>query len=125
MHTTVIYSALDSSEIVATDSLRNTETPKRECKEEPTTSAFRMLGLPPDPTWEPRPLQTRYLEPTSPNYNTEARLLFPYYRPSTRKFNGSPNDPSVFMKRQSFAKKYRHRENYYAECMAQEIKRCE
>jgi hypothetical protein len=131
----IMYSALGSSEIQPTSPLLkdHTTAPRTRHKEILTTlwpKASRQEVVPvPENQLSRNHHPANYLEPaaftTSKKYNTEIRLLYPYYRPSTHRFTGDPNDPGVFMKKQCFAKKHRHNEDYYAECTAQEIKRCE
>ena len=128
-----MYSALGSWEIQSTAPLPkcNSTAPKDEHKEEHTTpkaSRPEVASVPKNrQPWDLRP--ATHVRPavnaSIDEHRTEPRLLYPSYRPSTRKFSGNPKDPGVFMKKQNFTKKHPHHEDYYAECTAQEIERCE
>ena len=54
-----------------------------------------------------------------------ASHLFPLYLPSMKKYTGSTEAEDVFMKVQMFLKKSKYKNSDYAQCMEQEIRRCE
>lgn len=132
-----MYSALGSSEIQETDQVSNSDiiaTSDLQHEEGFVLPAIIPLAEPSDAertpwsdTWVPYPHPTKYLEATTipDNYTVEARLLYPSYRPTTKKFEGNPDDKAVFMKKQNWSSKYRHHNDHFAECTAQEVKRCE
>ncbi|KAF3032685.1 hypothetical protein E8E11_003215 [Didymella keratinophila] len=116
MSTRIMYSALGSCEIQPTTPLSkdNNTAPKNKHKEEhtiPKASRPAVASVPKSrQPWDLRPAS--YVRPainaTIDEQCTEPRLLYPYYRPSMR-----------------FHKEHPYHEDYYAECTAQEIKRCE
>jgi hypothetical protein len=133
MFTRIMYSWLDSSDIqpIVPFLKEDSTAIKNEQKEVQTTPKVSWPEAAPVPktraAWDDRP--SSYIRPvynaTIDEDSTEPRLLYPNYRHSTLKFSGNLDDPGVFMKAQNFKKIHPHNDTHYADCTAQEIKRCE